>query len=141
MKDVTLKIIGGHFNAEDGDESIEMITEGKLYRIDDAIYLEYDESEISGMAGSSTTLVLEDGKVSMTRKGMASNVEEIIFEKGQRYFSKYNTPYGIFDMEVLTNNISQDIDVDGYGVVDIDYHISLDGLIDGRNKLRIEVEQ
>ncbi|MDY5739090.1 MAG: DUF1934 domain-containing protein [Anaerovoracaceae bacterium] len=141
MKDVTLKITGGDFNEATGGESVEMITEGKLYRIDNAVYLKYDETELSGMEGSSTTLILEDGKVSMKRVGELSNLDEIIFEKGKRFTGKYETPFGMFDMEVLTNNVKQDLDIDGYGDIEIDYHISLDGLVDGRNKLKITVSQ
>ena len=37
------------------DEVIELITEGKFYKKSDAYYLVYDESEISGMQGTTTT--------------------------------------------------------------------------------------
>lgn len=141
MKDVTLKISGGDFNSAEGDENIEMITEGKLYRIKDSIYLQYDESTLSGMEGCSTTLILEDDSIHMRRNGDPSNIDEVIFRKGGRHTSKYETPFGVFDLEVLTNNIYKKLDEDGYGDIEIDYHISLDGLVDGRNRLKITVSQ
>lgn len=141
MKQVTLKITGGSFGAETGDENIEMITEGKLYEKDNALFLEYDESEMSGLEGCSTTLVFKGDTVSMRRKGDVSSIEEIIFEKGKRFSSQYETPFGLFALEVLTNGIKKELNEEGYGKVDIDYHISLDGFIDGRNELKIEVMQ
>ena len=45
------------------DEVIELITEGKFYKKSDAYYLVYDESEISGMQGTTTTLKIKDNQV------------------------------------------------------------------------------
>ncbi len=42
-------------------------------------------------------------------------------------------------MEVLTNHVENSVTAEGTGQLDIDYHISLKGLAEGRNKLNIEL--
>ena len=66
---------------------------------------------------------------------------EMVFEKGKRFQSKYQTPYGNLDMEVLTNDVVNNLSEEGYGDIDIDYHVSLGGMAEGRNCLKIEVLQ
>ena len=65
--------------------------------------------------------------------------KSIEFEKGVRYKGYYDTPYGAVEMEVLTNNVINNISMEDRGTVDIDYHISLKGVSEGRNRLNIEV--
>ena len=43
------------------------------------------------------------------------------------------------DMEILTDRVDNNLNEQGTGNVDIDYHVSLEGAIEGRNELRIEV--
>ena len=40
---------------------------------------------------------------------------------------------------MLTNDVVNNVTADGKGYVNIDYHISLKGLSEGRSKLNIEV--
>lgn len=124
---------------EDSDGNVEIITEGKLYRRNGKTYLLYDESPLSGLEGCMTTLILDDNRVKMKRTGDNRSTDEIVFERGKRYFSEYETPMGMIPLEVLTNHVNNRLDENGYGDVDIDYHISLDGLMDGRNTIRISV--
>lgn len=141
MKDIMMRIIGTQFgeNQEEEDQ-MEFITEGKLYEKGEAIYLLYDETEISGMPGCKTRLKLKDGVIKMKRVGKSIGIDtEIQFEKGKRYTGYYDTPYGAIQMEVLTNHIENTLSPDGTGTLDIDYDISLKGLLEGRNRLNIQL--
>ena len=141
MKDVTLKIVGTHIYDNVEENQLELITEGKLYEHGDDIYLTYDESEFSGMEGCKTRLTLAGDVVSMTRQGSAVGIDtEIRFEKGKRYNGFYDTPYGTVEMEVLTNELINTVDAKRGGIVNIDYNISLKGLVEGRSRLNIEVK-
>ena len=62
---------------------------------------------------------------------------EILFEKGKRYTGYYNTPFGAIELEVLTNDIENTLSEEGEGHIDIDYSISLKGLLEGRNRINI----
>ena len=62
------------------------------------------------------------------------------FQKGKRFNSIYDTPFGAFEMEVLTNKIINDIEPENCtGNLFIDYEISLKGLSESRSLLNIEV--
>ena len=142
MKDIMLKITGKQFAGDNSEDQMEFITEGKLYEKGDATYLIYDESEFSGFPGCKTTLKLTGDCIRMKRIGSEVGFGmEFIFEKGKRFNSKYHTPYGNLDMEVLTNDVVNNLSEEGFGDIHIDYHVSLNGMAEGRNRLKIEVMQ
>lgn len=142
MKDIMLKITGKQYSGDDSEDKMEFITEGKLYEKGDSKYLIYDESEFSGFPGCKTTLKLTGDCIRMRRIGSGVGYGmEFTFEKGKRFNSKYHTPYGNFDMEVLTNDVINNLSEDGFGDINIDYQVSLSGMAEGRNKLKIEVMQ
>ncbi|WP_303857825.1 DUF1934 domain-containing protein [Aminicella lysinilytica] len=135
-----LKIIGKQFAGDNPEEQMEFITEGKLFERNGSTYLIYDESDFSGFPGCKTSLKLKDDTVRMKRLGKDVGYGlEIEFKKGQRFFTKYETPYGVIDMEVLTNSVENNLSPEGRGNIDIDYHVSLGGMAEGRNELKIEV--
>ena len=138
MKNVMIRIKGKQISRETGEDEMEFITEGKLYKRNGTVYLLYDETELSGVPGCQTRLRLRDGEIQMKRFGDgAGSGTEILFEKGKRYTGYYDTPFGAIEVEVLTNNVASDITEDGAGNIDIDYDISLKGLAEGRNLLNI----
>lgn len=142
MKDIMLKIIGKQFAGEESEEQMEFVTEGRLYERNGATYLIYDESEFSGFPGCKTSLKLTGDTIRMKRIGKDVGYGlEIEFKQGQRFMSKYETPYGDLNMEILTNSVINNLSTEGIGNIDIDYHVSLDGMAEGRNELKIEVMQ
>jgi len=141
MKDITLKIIGTQVSPDNEEDTVEFVTEGQLYEKNGALYLLYDESELSGEAGCKTTLKIRDNVVRMKRfMGNNQGTYTIMeFEKGKKYSGIYNTPYGPIELEVLTNTLESNLSEEGTGTVNIDYHICLRGLAEGRNKLAIHI--
>ena len=140
MKDITLKIIGKqlYYNAE--EIQLEFVTEGKIFEEDKSLCLVYEESELSGIPGCETKLEFTEGLIRMSRQSGGAGLDtEIEFSKGKRYTGYFDTPYGAIEMEVLTNEIENTLSVDGTGSVNIDYHICLKGVTEGRNKLNIEL--
>lgn len=142
MKDVMLKIIGTQQNGDTTEDNMEFVTEGRLCEKNGTIYLIYDESELSGFPGCTTSLRLRGDTIRLKRIGKDNSYNlEMEFKKGKRFFNSYPTPYGDINMEVLTEKITNNLSENGFGDIDIDYHISLDGLTEGRNTLRIKVEE
>ena len=140
MKDIILKIIGKQLSGDADEVQLEFMTEGQFYEKNQSLYLVYEESEFSGMPGCKTKLELTGDQVKMSRLGKGVGPDsEIEFRKGQRYTGYYETPFGAVEMEVLTNDITNTLNSDGKGSVNIDYQISLKGLTEGRNNLNIEV--
>ncbi|MCG8542216.1 MAG: DUF1934 domain-containing protein [Clostridia bacterium] len=137
MKDVILKIKGTQLPSGAQEDVIELITEGKVYNKNNAKYLVYEESELSGMEGCTTTLKITDDKIEMKRFGNATS--QLVFEKGKRHVTNYSTPYGNFRMEILTKKLEFDINQEEKGTISLEYRMSLQGLSEGTNKLDIEI--
>ena len=96
MKDIILRI-------KDND-GIEFTTEGRFYAKGNTTLIQYDETELSGMEGCTTSLTITPTRVRMRRSGeQLHDSTEMIFEKGKRLHGIYATPYGSIPMEVLTN--------------------------------------
>ncbi len=132
-----LKIKGKQTNTEGEENVIELITEGKLYTKNGSYYLVYDETEISGMEGSTTTLKIQGHKISMKRFG--SNSSSLIFEKGHNYTAEYMTAYGDMTLEVLTENLAVNISETGKGNIDLLYKLNLSDNISSNNHLTIDI--
>ena len=138
MKEVMIRIKGKQVSKDTGEDEMEFVTEGKLYHRNGAIYLLYEETELSGVPGCHTRLRLRDGEIQMKRFGEGAGTgSEILFEQGKRYNGYYETPYGPIPLEVLTNHVISSIKEDGSGDIDIEYDISLKGLLESRNTLNI----
>lgn len=138
MKEIMVKIKGHQISHETGEDTMEFITEAKLYRRGEALYLIYEESELSGIPGCKTRLKLKSDEVQLKRFGEGAVVgNEIRFERGKRFTGIYETPFGAIEMEVLTNKLENTLSEEGDGQLDIDYSISLKGLLEGRNRLNI----
>jgi uncharacterized beta-barrel protein YwiB (DUF1934 family) len=84
MKNVTLKITGKHVYENVEEDQMELVTEGKLDKKGDTLYLTYEESEFSGTPGCRTELILTQDVISMTRRGLMWAIDtEIRFKKGK----------------------------------------------------------
>ena len=138
MKEIMVRIKGHQVSPDAGEDTLEFVTEAKLYDRGEALYLIYEESELSGIPGCKTRLKLKGDEVHMKRFGEGAGLgNEIRFEKGKRYTGLYDTPFGAIEMEVLTNEVANTLSAEGEGELDIDYSISLKGLVEGRNRLNI----
>ncbi len=140
IKDIRLKVVGSQLYDGVLKDKLEFFTEGQLYKKGDVRYLEYEETPVSGFEGYKTKLIMEGDSVKVERFSESDiNATELRFEKGKRSTGFYYTPYGEIDIEVLTNNLVNTVSDEGIGVIDIDYDISLKGILEGRNRLNIEL--
>lgn len=140
MRDITLKIVGKQCYDNTEEDQMEFVTDGQLYVRDGSVYMIYDESEVSGMVGCKTTLKIKGDSVKMRRIGHVGYNTELYFEKGKRFSSTYETPYGPMDLEVLTSRVENNLNMDELkGNIDIEYNVSLQGVAEGRNRLTIDV--
>ena len=141
MKDIMLKIIGKQITMHGSEEQMEFITEGRCHIYEDSVMLQYDESDLSGVKGCTTSLRITGNKVKMERYGQAIGIDTAIeFEKGRKFKGYYDTPFGSVEMEVLTNFVVNRIEPENAsGYLDIDYNVSLKGLSESRSCLKIQI--
>ena len=72
------------------NEAIEVVTPGKFVIHEDGFKAIYEESEISGMEGTTTTLNIKDNLMILERVG--STTTNMEFKEGEMAVSLYNTP-------------------------------------------------
>lgn len=140
MKEITLRITGKQNIKDVEEDQMEFVTDGRLYEKNNSIYIMYDETEVSGMKGCTTTIKMTEDAIKMRRNGDLGFNTELYFQTGKRFNSVYNTPYGPMGIEVLTDYVKNDFDKEEYkGKIDVKYKISMDGIVESSNKLTIEV--
>ena len=123
----------------DGDkERVELMTEGSFYTKNDGYYVTYDESELTGLDGTTTMLKVQGKKVKMIRFG--TNNTQLIFETGHHQVSCYDTSYGTISVGVWANDVTVDIDENG-GEIFADYNIDVDNNSVGKNSFRMQIRE
>lgn len=149
MKDIMLKITGKTLSAlpanpadpENKHNTIEFLTSGKLSSRGGITRISYDESELSGMEGCRTHITISKGKLRMQRSGKNMESTVLEFEAGKRYEGSYATPYGSIGLELLTNSIDIGDPAKENNKIQIDYSLTLKGIVESRNTMEIEVLQ
>ena len=130
-QDVVLSIRGRQ--SYDGQEPdvIELVTEGTMEYTDGGWDISYEETELTGMPGVTTTFRVESGKVTLRRSGKLRS--EMVFQEGVRHESLYQLEFGALLMTVTAKQVFFDIMSDG-GMIDLVYSIEIEhsaaGLVD-----------
>ena len=124
------------FSDLDKDEVIEVVTPGKFHLGESEFKAVYEESEISGMDGTTTTLVIKDDVLVLEREGSTSTRME--FKKGEDVISLYNTPYGMMNINISTKELDIDMDEDG-GVIYTKYVLWLEGQPGITTELKVKI--
>ena len=94
-------------------DHINLITAGRLYRRNGKYFISYEESELTGMEGTRTTLKLEDRQVTMTRTGSLA-------------------------VSTHTSQLINDIGENG-GKLSIDYTVEIDSNLAGTHRFEMAV--
>ncbi len=136
---VIISIKGKQLYAESSPEEMELVTSGTLKRDSGGRYtISYQESELTGMEGTTTRLLIEDGRVTLLREGSTNS--QMVFEEGQRHLSMYETPYGALSIGINTRRMRSTLGEAG-GDLEIDYAIEIDNLLAGQNLFRMNVKK
>ena len=120
------------------DETIELCTEGTMNIDGNKVELVYEESEITGMEGSRTSVSFESdnpGFVTMLREGTVSTA--LLFERGKRHHCVYNTP--IMPFEICVRTIKVENDILSNGTLKLDYIIEIRGAKAERTRFELEI--
>ena len=117
---------------------VELVTEGRLAREGESYTLSYQESELTGLEGTLTTIQVDGGQVTLLRVGEFNS--QLVFQEGRRHLSVYNTPYGAMSVGVHTRHLLAELNDQG-GDIEVDYDIEVDHAMAGRNIFRINVKE
>ncbi len=130
-KIVALAIRGSQRYQDQEPEVIELMTEGTMEFRNGGWDISYEETELTGMAGVTTTFRVEPGKVTLDRKGALKS--QMVFQENVVHESLYQMPFGALMLSVKATSVFFDIVPDG-GVIDLSYNIEIEntqaGVID-----------
>ena len=137
-KDVVISIKGMQQYEDTDPDTIELVTAGRMQRVGESYTLSYQESELTGLEGTLTTIQVEGEQVTLMRVGEFN--AQMVFQEGRRHLSMYNTPYGAMAVGVNTRRLLADLNDHG-GDIEIDYAVEVDHAIAGRNIFQIKVKE
>lgn len=137
MKQAVVLSIRGR-QSYDGQEPdvIELVTEGEMAFTNGGWDISYEETELTGMAGVTTTFRVESGKVTLRRTGKLRS--EMVFQEGMPHESLYQLPFGALLMTVTAKQVYFDIVPDG-GVIDIVYDIEIENSAAGTVDYHLDI--
>ena len=129
---VVLSITGKQSYLDQEPEVIELVTEGTMEYRDGGWDLCYEESELTGLQGVTTTFRVEEGKVTLTRTGNLHS--QMVFQLGVVHESLYRIEFGALMLSVMASHVTWDIDPQRGGTIDLTYAIEIEqtaaGVID-----------
>ena len=123
-KDVMISIQGTQRYPGHDDQSLELITGGRLSRKGDSWFITYKESEMTGMEGTLTTFeVAPDGAVTLRCKGTVTG--EMRFQEGKKLESLYSAGEEIMLLGIRTRHVTTQLSETG-GKVEVDYAMEIE---------------
>ena len=116
----------------------ELMTEGVMTIDGGGITLTYQETELTGMEGTTTSFLTQGDCVELRRTGGINS--QMLFQRGKRHSSLYETPWGTLLVDVSTLSLSHRLGSRG-GILDIRFNIAVDHQVTGENHFKIRVKE
>ena len=140
MKDVMIRIAATQDGDDPGERTdlAEFTTEGTMECTGDSGTLTYAESELTGMAGTTTTIAFTPEGAELTRTGNLTG--SMLFRPGERNTFLYELPFGSTTVGLETKRYVSTLSERG-GTLEIDYVVDFDHAMVGMNHMHITVTE
>ena len=135
---VLLSIRGEQYFDGIDPDATELMTEGTMEVTEDGMVLSYQETELTGMEGTTTTFEVKGPQVILTRTGTVNS--QMVFEEGRQHTSLYETPFGELSVDIQTSCLRHNLTERG-GLMEIKYSIAVEHTVTGRNCFKIRVKR
>ena len=119
-------------------EVTELATEGLMTLDGGEIRLSYEETELTGMQGTTTRFTIHGDTVVLERTGMIQSRME--FKQGERSSSLYETPWGTMVVDIATTKLAHRLNERG-GVMEIVFTIAVNHQVTGENRFKVRVKE
>ncbi len=126
-----------HYPGEEPDV-ITLSTEGTLEQQKDVWVISYEESELTGLAGVTTTFRVSPRGVVLKRTGKLQS--QMIFIVGQRHDSLYQLDFGALMMTVEATHIESNLSEAG-GTLDVHYTLSIEEAEAGMVEYHLDIKK
>jgi len=121
-KNVIVSLIGFQINEDMEPDVMELVTEGTYNKAGDLHSISYQESETTGMDGTTTTITASGDVLTLTRFGSVNS--QFIFQRGIKHLSHYDTSFGAFTIGITARNVEIDIGEHG-GNIRVGYEMAI----------------
>ena len=135
---VILTVRGEQYYDGVDPDATELMTEGTLEMTEDGLRFWYEESELTGMEGTTTSFEVKGPRVTLSRAGKVNS--QMVFEEGMQHTSMYETPFGELTVDIQTSSLKHNLSERG-GVMEIRYSIAVEHVVTGRNCFKIRVKR
>lgn len=124
MKQKVMLSIRGrqHYNNQDPDV-IELVTEGWMESVDGGYRIEYQESDLTGLKGVTTTFLVTSNQIELIRTGNLNS--RMVFRMGMPHDSLYQMEFGALMITVTATSLLFDLTPAG-GFIDLVYNIEIE---------------
>ena len=133
---VLLNLVGRQAYQDQEPEVMELVTEGVMEFSNGGWDISYQESELTGLKGVTTTFRVEPDKVTLTRTGSLRSVME--FQVGKSHDSLYQMDFGTLMITVTTRHLFFDILPEG-GCIDLVYDIEIEKTEGGQVDYHLDI--
>lgn len=133
---VVLSIRGRQTYGKQEPENIELVTEGTMEFANGGWDISYEESDLTGLAGVTTTFRVEPGKVTLIRRGALNS--QMVFQEGVSHDSLYEMEFGALMINVRATSVIYDIVPDG-GMIDLVYQINIENTEAGEIDYHLDI--
>ena len=133
---VMLSITGKQSYDNQEPEIMELVTEGTMEFADGGWNISYQESDLTGLQGVTTTFRVVPEKVTLTRTGPLRSTME--FAVGQSHDSLYELDFGALMLTVTTRHLFFDIMPDG-GCIDLVYDVEIENSEAGQVDYHLDI--
>ena len=126
-----------YYDGADPDVT-ELMTEGYLSEEENGLSVSYEETDLTGMEGTTTTFTVRGQQAILTRTGTVNS--QMVFEEGRQHTSLYETPFGELSVDIQTSVLKHNLTERG-GLMEIKYSIAVEHTVTGRNCFKIRVRR
>jgi len=134
---VMLSIRGKQSYQDQEPEQIELITEGTLDFEKGCWVVSYQESELTGLQGVTTTFRIVHDVISLERKGPLTS--KMVFKEGQFHESLYEMEFGALMLTVCAARVLHNITWQG-GTIDLLYAIEIENSAAGVIEYHLDIK-
>lgn len=119
------------------EDAIEVVTPGVFFKDEDKLVASYEETEISGMDGTTTTLEIYNDYFILNREGTTSSRME--FSQNNNDVILYNTPHGALELNFVVHKVEMDIDEEG-GTIYANYDLIIQGQPSINTSINVDIK-
>ncbi len=123
------------YDGEEPDRN-ELMSRGTLSVDGDCFRISYEESELTGLQGTTTHFSISPQRIVLTREGRLTS--EMIFSTGEETRSLYDMGFGALLITVRTKRILCDLSAEG-GTLEVHYDLLVEDSAVGQVHYLIEV--